>query len=372
MNQSNSNEGSIGSNGGWSRTRFRAIASALFLAVGIYLCYRLAQPCIPSLVWAGALALIFAPFQRWMEAKVRHPNLAAALSLAIIAVLVVAPATWFAHQLAQQATSVPQSIQKQIAAGKWHAAADENSQAGKLAALVEQQARLPENTSLATTWLKATISRIIQQSALAALQVCLTLYFLFYFLRDRVRVLDSIRSFLPLSESDTNILFCRVNETIHATLYGMLVLSALQGVLGGLMYWWLGIPTPCFWAVVMGALAFVPVVDTLVIWVPAAGYLALEGRWGEAVGFAGLGSLVIRAIENLLYPVLVKDRLRIPSVSIFIALLGGILFFGWTGLVLGPVIFTLTNALLDICAEHFGEPRVLLFGSRAEPDQRVN
>ena len=360
MNQLNSNEPAIGTNRGWSRSRVGAIASALLLALGVYLCYRLAQPCIPSLVWAGALALLFSPMQRRIEARVRRPNLAAALSLTIIGLLVVAPGTWFAQQLAQQATSVPQSIQKQIAAGKWHIAADEHSQAGKLAALVEQQVRLPENTSLATTWLKSIISRLIQESATAALQGCLTLYFLFYFLRDRVRVLDSIRSFLPLSESDTDTLFCRVNETIHATLYGMLALSALQGLLGGVLYWWLGVPTPCFWALVMAALAFVPVVDTLVIWVPAAVYLGLEGRWGEALGVAGVASLVIRALDNLLYPILVKDRLKIPSVSTFIALLGGVLLFGWTGLVLGPVIFTVTSALLDICVKRFGEPRMLI------------
>src|SRR5208337_8535 len=117
MNQLNSNTSSSGENGGWSRTRLRAIALAGLAGLGIYLCYRLAQPCIPSLVWAGALALIFAPLQRWLEARVRRQSLAAACSLAIIGLLVVAPATWFAQRLAEQATSVPQRLQKQMAAG---------------------------------------------------------------------------------------------------------------------------------------------------------------------------------------------------------------------------------------------------------------
>ena len=91
--------------------------------------------------------------------------------------------------------------------------------------------------------MKTIISRFIKESAIAAVQVSLTLYFLFYFLRDRVRVLKSIRSFVPLTESETDTLFCRVNDTIHATLYGMLALSVVQGVLGGLMFWWLGVPS---------------------------------------------------------------------------------------------------------------------------------
>jgi len=358
MKEPGSNGTSISENGGWSRTRIRAIALVLLAAVGIYLCYRLAQPCIPSLVWAGALALVSTPLHRWIEARVRRPNLAAAFSLVIIGSLVVAPATWFAQKLAEQATSVPQAIQKHIAAGKWHIHGDGHPQAAHFLALVEQQVGSPDNASMARTWLKTTLSRLVKESAIAAIQVCLTLYFLFYFLRDRFRVLAAIRSFLPLSESDANTLFCRVNDTIHATLYGMLALSALQGVLGGLMFWWLGVPSPWFWALVAAVFAFVPVVDTFVLWLPAAVYLGLEGRWGEALGVAALGSLLVRAIENLLYPVMVHDRLRVPSESIFVALVGGLLLFGWSGLVLGPVILTVTSALLEICAKRFGEPPV--------------
>jgi len=358
MKQISSTEGPSTRNGGWSRTRIRAIALALLAGVGICLCYRLAQPCIPSLVWAGALALVFTPLQRWFEARVRRPNLAAAFSLVIITLLVVAPATWFAQKLAEQATSVPENIQKQIAAGKWHMAGAEHPLMARLLARIEQEVTSPENASMAKIWLNTSLSRLVKESAIVAIQVCLTLYFLFYFLRDGVRVLKSIRSFLPLSESDTDILFSRVKDTIHATLYGMLALSGLQGLLGGLMFWSLGIPSPWFWALVAAVFAFVPVVDTFVLWLPAALYLGLEGRWGEALGVAALGSVLVRGIENFLYPVLVKDRLRVPSVSIFVALMGGLLLFGWSGLVLGPVILTTTSALLEMCGKRFGDPQL--------------
>ena len=358
MKELSSNEASFSGNGGWSRTRMRAVSLALLTASGVYLCYRLARPCIPALVWAGALALIFTPLQRWIEARVKRPDLAAICSLAIIGLLVVVPATWFAQKLAEQATSVPENIQKQIAAGKWHMRGDEHPHLAHFVAWVEQQVSSPENASMATTWLKTVISRLIKESAIAAIQVCLTLYFLFYFLRDRVRVLKAIRWFLPLSESDIDTVFSRVNDTIHATLYGMLALSVLQGLLGGLMFWWLGVPSPWFWALVAAVFAFVPVLDTFVLWLPAAVYLGLEGRWGEALVVAALGSLMVRGIENFLYPVLVRNRLKVPTVAVFIALVGGLLLFGWSGLVLGPVIVTVTSALLDICAKRFAELQV--------------
>jgi predicted PurR-regulated permease PerM len=351
----NSDEISASKNGGWSLTRFRTIALALLAALGLYLCFRLSQPCIPSLVWAAALAVIFTPLHQWIEARVRRPSLAAVTSMLIIGLLVVAPATWFAQTLAEQATSIPDTVQKQIAAGKWHIPGDQHPRLARFLALIEPQISSPENAAMATAWLKTALSRLVKESAIAAIQVSLTLYFLFYFLRDRLRILKAIRSFLPLTENDANTVLNRVKDTIHATLYGMLALCALQGVLGGLMFWSFGVPAPWFWALIAAVFAFVPVVDTFVLWLPAAVYLGLEGRWGEALGVAVLGSLLVRAIENFLYPVLVRNRLRVHSVSIFVAVVGGLLLFGWSGLVLGPVILTVTSALLEICGNRFGE-----------------
>ena len=234
--------------------------------------------------------------------------------------LVVVPATWFTHKLAEQAITVPQNIQKQIAAGKWHMHGEQDSRIDRFLALIEQQVSSPGNASAAMSWVKASISRLAKESVLAAVQVSLTLYFLFHFLRDRMRVLQAIRWFLPLTKSDVGTLFSRVNDTIHATLYGMLALSVLQGLLGGLMFCWLGVPSPWFWALVAVVFAFVPVPDTFVLWLPAAVYLGLQGRWGEALGVAAVGSLLVRGIENFLYPVLVRNRLKVPSVSILVAL----------------------------------------------------
>jgi predicted PurR-regulated permease PerM len=357
MNEISSHEPLFARNGAWSRTRLGSLGLAGLAAVGIYLCYRLAQPCVPALVWAGALALVFTPMHRRVEAKIERPNLAAALSLIIIGLLVVAPTAWFARKFAEQATSVPESIQKQIAVGKWRVSADKHPQVARFLAFVEHQVTSTENGATAAAWLRTLGSRLIKESALAAVQVSFMFYFLFYFLRDRTRVLRNIRSFLPLSDDETDMVFSRVNEAIQASLRGMLALSALQGVLGGLMYWLLGIPSPYFWALVMAAFAFVPVVDTIIVWLPAALYLGLEGRWTAALVVAGLGSVAIRVIINVLYPVLVKNHVRVPSVGLFIALLGGVVLFGWSGLVLGPVILTATSALLEICSKRLAEPR---------------
>ena len=143
-------------------------------------------------------------------------------------------------------------------------------------------------------------------------------------------------------------LFANVSDTVHATLYGTITVAIVQGALGGLMFWWLGLPAPLLWGVVMGLLAVVPVLGAFVIWIPAAIFLVLEGSGAKALLLTLWGVIVVGGIDNLLYPMLVGKRLRMHTVPAFIAIVGGLIVFGPSGLILGPVIVTVTRLLLHI------------------------
>jgi len=143
-------------------------------------------------------------------------------------------------------------------------------------------------------------------------------------------------------------LFGRVGDTIFATVYGTLAVSLIQGLLGGLMFWCLGLPAPLLWGVVMALLAVVPMLGASVIWAPAAIFLALDGSWEKALVLAVWGVLVVSTIDNLLRPILVGKRLKLHTVHAFISMVGGVILFGSAGLILGPVVFTVTAVLLEI------------------------
>lgn len=181
-----------------------------------------------------------------------------------------------------------------------------------------------------------------------AIGVLLTFYLLFYFLRDQRAVLLSLRSLSPLSEAEMDRLFSRVSDTVHATIYGTLAVAAVQGTLGGLMFWWLGLPAPLLWGLVMGVLAVVPVLGAFIVWIPAALFLALDGSWGKALMLAVWGGVVVGGIDNVMYPILVGHRLRLHTIPAFIAIVGGLVVFGPSGLILGPVTLTVTVLLLEI------------------------
>ncbi|MEO6137546.1 MAG: AI-2E family transporter [Luteimonas sp.] len=168
------------------------------------------------------------------------------------------------------------------------------------------------------------------------------------FLRDRRSILAFIASLSPLSRADTTRMFGDVDDTVHATVYGTLVVALVQGTLGGLMFWWLGLPAPLLWGVVMGLLAVVPVLGTFIVWIPAAFLLLLDGSGGKALILALWGGIVVSSIDNVLYPILVGRRLKMHTLLAFVSLVGGLVVFGSSGLILGPVTFAITRLLLEI------------------------
>ena len=195
-----------------------------------------------------------------------------------------------------------------------------------------------------TSW----VSSFIADSAWFVLQVVVSAFTLFYLLRDGEEALASLRLWIPLSPEEANQVFSKISETISATLYGHLLASAVQGLLGGLMFWWLGLPAPLMWGTVMALLSVIPVLGAFLIWIPAALFLLLKGSWIKAVILLIWGNFVVGLADNLLYPFLVGKKVRLHPVPVFFAILGGLFTFGVSGLILGPLILAVTIALLKI------------------------
>jgi predicted PurR-regulated permease PerM len=331
-----------------SRSHVQTLVLIAATAFGIYLCYRLAAPFLPALVWALALAVLFTPFQRWLEGKLKRPSLAAIVSVLVIGLIVVVPATFVGQRLVLQAAKGAELIETKVKSGEWRRAIEAQPRLAPFADRIEQEIGLPETVKTLATWLSTTAGSVVKGSVFQVIGFCLTFYLLFFFFRDRREALQSLRSLSPLAEAEMDRLFSRVGDTIYATVYGTLAVACVQGLLGGLMFWWLGLPAPLFWGVVMALLAVVPVFGAFVIWIPAALFLALEGSWGKALILALWGVIVVGTIDNLLCPILVGKRLKQHTVLAFTSLVGGLILFGPAGLILGPVVLTITMVLLEI------------------------
>jgi predicted PurR-regulated permease PerM len=331
-----------------SRSHVQTLVLMVATAFGIYLCYRLTAPFFSPLAWALGLAVLFTPFQRRVESRLKHPSLAAFVSVLVIALIVVVPLTFVGQRLVMQAAEGAALIDAKVTSGEWQRSLEAQPRLAPIAARIEQQIDLPGTVKTFAAWLSSYAGSIVTGSVLQAIDFCLTFYLLFFFLRDRRAALQTLTALSPLTGREMNRIFGRVSDTIHATIYGTLAVSAVQGLLGGLMFWWLGLPAPLLWGVVMAFMALVPVLGAFVVWIPAALFLTLDGSWGKALVLSVWGLVVVGTIDNLLRPILVGRRLKLHTLLAFISVVGGLFQFGPAGLLLGPAVLAITTGLLEI------------------------
>ena len=331
-----------------SRPRVQAIVLLGLTALGLYVCYRLVQPFMPALSWGLALAVVGYPVHKFICRRLPYKTPAAALTVLVIALVIVAPIVLVTHQLVRQLTDAVAYGQQAIASGGWRHAVESRPQIAALVSWSESAVSLddvlPRGVEVAQQWMPT----VVMGSLAAAMQLGITILVLFYFFRDKRDLTGDAWTYLPLTEREARGMSQRITDTIHATIFGSLVVAAVQGFMGGTMFWVLGLPTPVLWGAVMAVLATIPVMGTFVVWGPAAIYLALSGEWTKALVLAGWGACAIGLIDNLLYPILVGKRLHFHPLPIFFSIVGGIAVFGMAGLVLGPLALAVTAALLEV------------------------
>ena len=331
-------------------TRERLLVLTLLVATGLafYVCYLLASPFLPALAWALALAIVAHPLHERISRVIDNNQVAAIASVAVVFIAIVAPTFFVMNAVVSEAVKGAQMLSGEGEAGGLRSVIDANpyfaSAVRWLESYVDVQGELQRVTANLTDY----ASSLLAGSVWVVMQLLITLFTLFYFFRDRREILSGLRKLMPFSESETSRIFARTVDTIYAIIYGTVVVSIVQGTLGGLMFWVLGLPAPVLWGVVMAVLAMVPTLGAFIVWGPAAILMAVQGEWIKAAVLAGWGMTAIGLIDNLLYPTLVGKRLRLHTLPVFFAVLGGVFVFGAPGIILGPLALALTVALLDM------------------------
>ncbi len=334
---------------GWfSRERVLTLTLLALTVLALYLCYLLVQPFLPALAFALALVVFTYPLYQAIARRVHQPDLAAGLAVVAVGLLVVTPVILVGRTFVVQLTAGLNVLQAEIASGHWREVVGRYGWLERVVAWLEAEVNPAAVAGKAGEVLGPYVPSVVIGSAWTLAGLLMTLFILFFFFRDGGPALGMLRSLLPLSRTEADEVFGRIADTIHASIFGSLVVASVQGTLGGVMFWVLGLPAPVFWGFVMALLALVPMLGTFLVWGPAAIFLALAGQWGKAVLLVAWGAIAIGLIDNLLYPFLVRTRMRLHTLPVFFAILGGVSLFGAAGVVLGPLILSVTDALIDV------------------------
>lgn len=192
------------------------------------------------------------------------------------------------------------------------------------------------------------------------LNLALMIYLAFFLLRDGSRLVDLLIQALPLGDERERLLFAKFAEVTRATVKGNLLIAIIQGGLGGLIFWILGITGALLWGVVMAIFSLLPAVGAAVVWVPAAIYLAAVGDYVPAIVLTAFGAIVIGLADNLLRPILVGRDTKLPDYIVLLSTLGGLVMFGINGFVMGPLVAALFMAFWGIFIREFSEQEPIL------------
>ncbi|MFO0925535.1 MAG: AI-2E family transporter [Gemmataceae bacterium] len=322
-------------------------------AVAVYGCWLLVRPFLGVLTWSVVLVVTFYPVHRRLTRWLGRPGWSALLSTGLVAGVVLAPAAFAALMIARELPGLAKNASCAFAylfgpqSPLGQETLDWLGSFVDLEQLRSSEFYLERARELSGRMVGPLLGMAggVVDGLVQAVFVVFATFFLF---RDGAALAGWLRQSLPLEEAQNAEIIHRTHEMIEASMYGVVVLAVLQGVLGGMAFLVLGLPNPFIWGAVMIVLSTIPVAGSFVVWVPAAGYLAATGEWGEAVALVAWGTLVIGTVDNFLRPVVMGQKARMHELLLFFAVLGGLVVFGVAGLVLGPVLVAVTLGLIDV------------------------
>lgn len=305
-------------------------------------------PFLGAVFWAVVIAIVFYPLYKWILARLSgRANFASFVTLSLVFLIVIIPLLLVFLAVIREASTLITTIQ-----------ADEaslqnlfESVFGLLPKLLISmlsgigitdfegfQTRAAAEVS---GWIGAIAPQVLQLGQSTAnflINLFVMLYLTFFLFRDGEKLLANVKSALPLRPETQDMLFARFGLVVRATVRGDILVAMLQGGLGGIGFWVLGIPAAILWTVLMSFLALLPVLGAALVWIPFAIYLLSTGEVVQGFGLMAYGLLVISVVDNFVRPLLIGKVTKIPEFIVLISTLGGVAAFGLQGFITGPVV----------------------------------
>jgi predicted PurR-regulated permease PerM len=330
----------------------RWIAVLAVTAIALYLCWLMLRPFLGVLAWAVVLVIVFYPVHKKIASRIGRRSWSALVSCVLVVLVVVLPLAVLVAAVIQELTKVVPNLPANLS----QVFSQQPAILGRLSQWVQarfgldilgfQDFFIQQLRNVSEGLLGASFSLVgnIVSSIVKAFFVIFTMYYLF---RDADKIVNKLPDALPLDREQSEALIFRTQQVVSASVYGVMTIAALQGLLAGLAYWILGIPSPILWAVLTAFVCMIPIAGSFLVWAPLAIYLIATGHWTKAVLLVIWGALVISTIDNFLRPKLVGTQTKLHELFIFFSVLGGISVFGLLGIVLGPVVLAITLGLLQ-------------------------
>jgi len=327
--------------------------------VALYLCYLLVAPFLKPLIFSIVLAVLFYPLHARIGHWIRNRNIAAVFSTSAVILLITSLSFFLGRTLLSGLQEIYQSLSGS-GEGKERLSVFIVQLFDQAVAFASRYISIPvadlqrailNQAEKAVVGLIAMSAGALGNITSLALDAFIVFFILFFLFRDGRSMLRRGAIILPLKPDQVRRLLTCVKDTLNAIAYGTIAMAAIQGTLTGLAFWFLGLTSPVVWGVVATLCALLPIIGTTFILLPAICMLIFSGHWIKGLILLVWAVAVVHPVDNVLRPYLIGERVKLSTLYVFFALLGGLTTFGALGVFIGPLILAVTIALFKFLRE---------------------
>ncbi len=347
------------------RRLFFTLMGFFFLVGFLYLVYCILAPFLDTLGWAGVIGISTFPLYRRLRKRLPgRGTVAASIMTPLVVMTFVIPFVFFVFLLGGEVTRVYEYLEK-LANGNGADILATLSSNPYIQPFLERlrpllnmldielgTTVLPALKKLAT-FLLGYSTAIIKNFFLMIIKLVLMVITLFFLYRDGETFLQRFLSVLPLDEAESDDLLETVRRVISAVIYGILLTCLVQGALGGVGFWFCGLPSPILFGALMAVAALIPVVGTALVWLPGALWLIAQGDLVQGIILIAWGMFVVGMVDNFLRPYFISGKAHLSLFIVALGVLGGVFAFGPLGVVTGPIVLALFLSIFEIYARRF-------------------
>ncbi|MDH4155962.1 MAG: AI-2E family transporter [candidate division Zixibacteria bacterium] len=329
----------------------------LITAIFFYLFYEIMVPFFAPICWAAVFVIIFFPVYEKVLRKVRTKGVASLVLCVFIIILIIGPLTYLFVALVNEAAAAVAKVNAMHRSGEldniltfnlpWVDAMKEQLSQYYDISNINLDQIIKDSIDKVGEVIFSQTSWIVTNGTKMVFYFCLMIFTMYYFFKDGEKIIHKIKRLMPLPEQQVDKAFAQLRDVIQATMYGGLVVALIQGLLGGLLFVIMGIPSPVFWGAIMAFLAIIPFVGAFLVYVPAGIILFFSGSYIKGILVIAIGTLVISQSDNIIRPYLISGKTTLHPLMLFFTILGGIYLFGLLGLIVGPLIAAVFITLLN-------------------------
>ncbi len=335
--------------------KFYTFSSIFILVLLGFLTYKILSPFLTPIAWAVVFSIVFYPVYAFLLRHIKIKPIASLITLLLILLIIIGPFASLGFVLISEIREVAVSMDtgaldsiKNILANPKIAGILEKIQSYLGMEDVATGDMIVENIKKIGKGLITRLSAGFVNIVYVMIDFMFMALSIYFLLKDGPDFLSKIRDYMPFAEEQKNRLASQVKDMVISTVYGGVVVALIQGVLGGMAFYFFDLKSPVLWGTAMSIMSFLPLLGTFSIWGPAAGFLLIQGSYMKGVGLLLYGVFVISMVDNVLKPIIISGRTKMPTLLIFFSVLGGIKLFGFIGFIMGPLVMALFISVFEI------------------------